>query len=149
MKILAVNLILLSTLIFSLASGAERCVPTRSDAEGPFYKPNAPERAKTGKGLVVRGAVLSARDCRPLGGARIEWWQANPQGVYDDAHRATVIAGADGTYRYESDFPAPYGMRKPHVHVKVFAPDHQPLTTQIYPKPGQKEIRFDFVLRPE
>ena len=39
-----------------------------------------------------------------------------------------------------------YG-RPPHIHVKVLAPGHAPLTTQIYPKAGQTEVAFDFVLR--
>jgi hypothetical protein len=33
--------------------------------------------------------------------------------------------------------------------VKVSAPGHRTLVTQIYPKPGQSEIGFDFVLQPD
>ena len=36
-----------------------KCVPTVEDAEGPFYKPGAPERLSTGSGLAVSGEVLS------------------------------------------------------------------------------------------
>jgi protocatechuate 3,4-dioxygenase beta subunit len=54
-----------------------------------------------------------------------------------------------GSYRPETSFPPPYAGRPPHIHVKVFAPGHRPLTTQLYPKPGQKELSADFVLRPE
>jgi protocatechuate 3,4-dioxygenase beta subunit len=132
-----------------ILAGQPACAPTAGDMEGPFYKPNAPERSKTGNGLVVRGVVRSARDCAPLSGARIEWWQANTKGSYDDAHRATMRAEKEGSYRYESDFPPPYSGRPPHIHVKIFAPGHRPLTTQLYPKPGQKEISFDFVLSPQ
>src|SRR3989337_2507896 len=39
------------------------CAPTAPDQEGPFYKPNAPERATIGRGLVVAGAVRSAGQC--------------------------------------------------------------------------------------
>ncbi|MGH7774377.1 MAG: intradiol ring-cleavage dioxygenase [Candidatus Binatia bacterium] len=132
-----------------ILAGQPACAPTVGDMEGPFYKPNAPERSKTGNGLVVRGVVRSAHDCAPLSGARIEWWQANTKGSYDEAHRATMRAGKDGSYRYESDFPPPYSGRPSHIHVKVFAPGHRLLTTQIYPKEGQREIVFDFVIRPQ
>lgn len=122
------------------------CVPTRPDAEGPFYVPGAPERASTGRGLVVAGAVRSAANCTPLAGARLEWWSANPRGRYDDDHRATQRADGEGRYRYETDFPPSYGFRRPHLHVRVSAPGHRPLVTQIYPKSGQPAVDFDFVL---
>lgn len=125
------------------------CPPTRPDAEGPFYKPNAPERASVGHGLVVAGTVRTVGTCAPIPNARLEWWQANPQGHYDDAHRATHKADGDGRYRFETSFPPPYFGRPSHLHVKVLAPGHRPLTTQVYPQPGQPEIAFDFVLRPE
>ncbi len=128
---------------------AQPCAPTRSDAEGPFYKPNAPVRTSIGRGLLVRGTVRSARGCGPLAGARLEWWQANASGQYDDAHRAIMQAGEDGTYRFETDFPTAYAGRPPHIHVKVFAPRHRPLTTQLYPRPGQSQLDADFVLVPE
>ena len=43
-----------------------KCVPTGEDAEGPFYKPGAPERLSTGSGLAVSGDVISYPDCRPI-----------------------------------------------------------------------------------
>ncbi len=126
------------------------CAPTRSDAEGPFYKPNAPERASTGRGLVVSGAVRSAAGCGVIPGARLEWWAANPQGRYDDEHRAIQRADAGGRYRYETDFPGGYGFfRRPHLHVRVAAPGHRPLVTQLYPEAGQTALDFDFVLVPD
>jgi protocatechuate 3,4-dioxygenase beta subunit len=124
------------------------CAPTPADMEGPFYKPNAPVRASIGRGMVVAGVVRAAGNCAPIPNARIEWWQANPQGEYDDAHRATQTADAEGRYRFETNFPRAYFDRPPHIHVKVFAPDHRTLTTQIYPRAGQTEIAFDFVLLP-
>jgi protocatechuate 3,4-dioxygenase beta subunit len=113
---------------------------------GPFYKPNAPERGQTGRGLVVSGHVRSAADCAPLRGARIEWWSANTRGEYDDDHRATQVTDAEGRYRYETDFPARYPGRPPHLHVRLTAAGHQPLVTQVYPSPGQTAIETDFVL---
>jgi protocatechuate 3,4-dioxygenase beta subunit len=125
------------------------CTPTAPDAEGPFYKPNAPERASIGRGLVVAGTVRTAGSCAPIPRARVEWWQANSQGEYDDAHRASQTADGEGRYRFETSLPGVYPGRPPHLHVRVVAPGHRPLTTQLYPQPGQTEIPFDFVLRPQ
>ncbi|HLC40561.1 MAG TPA: intradiol ring-cleavage dioxygenase [Methylomirabilota bacterium] len=131
------------------AAAQGQCAPTRPDAEGPFYQPNAPRRTSIGTGFIVQGTVRSARGCTPIPGARIEWWQANPRGEYDDQHRATMASDQSGSYRLETSFPPPYAGRPPHIHVKVFAPRHRPLTTQLYPKPGQKELSIDFVVLAE
>ena len=130
-------------------SPQNRCAPTSPDAEGPFYTPDAPQRTSTGKGFVVAGTVRSAASCAPLAGARIEWWSADGRGRYDDAHRASGTAGAAGRYRYETDPPGRYPGRPPHVHVRVTAPGHQPLVTQLYPTAGQAALEVDFVLVPE
>jgi len=129
-----------------LTAAQPTCVPTRPDAEGPFYKANAPERSRTGKGFVVAGTVKSATDCVPLAEAQIEWWAANSKGEYDDEHRAMQKADKEGRYRYETDAPGLYPGRPIHLHVRVTAPGHRPLITQIYPKAGQPAINFDFVL---
>ena len=132
----------------TLRSAEPACAPTEPDVDGPFYKPNAPERGSTGRGLVVSGSVQSASVCNPVAVARIEWWAANPDGSYDDEHRATQQADADGRYRYETDFPAGYFFRPPHLHVRVTSAGHRTLITQIYPKEGESSINFDFVLVP-
>jgi len=133
-------------LLVGPAAGQPPCRPTRPDAEGPFYTPNAPERERTGRGLVVSGAVRSAAGCAALPGARLEWWSANPTGEYDDAHRATQRADGEGRYRYETDFPGRYPGRPPHLHVRVTAPGHRALVTQLYPRPGPSALEIDFVL---
>ena len=133
-----------------LASAATpACAPTRPDGLGPFYEPNAPERDKTGQGLVISGTVRSARGCHALEGARIEWWSANSRGDYDAAHRATQQADADGRYHYTTDFPGRYPGRPPHVHVRVTAPGHRTLVTQVYPRQAQTALDADLVLVPE
>jgi protocatechuate 3,4-dioxygenase beta subunit len=132
----------------SASAGQPGCAPTRPDSLGPFYVPGAPDRSRTGSGLVVSG-IVRATDCRPVGGAIIEWWSANPQGEYDEAHRARQRAGTDGSYRYETDFPGRYPGRPPHLHLKVTAPGHRPLVTQLYPEAGQTPLAVDLVLRRE
>ncbi len=132
------------------ALAAERsCPPTRPDTQGPYYRPNAPARTVTGRGLVVQGVVRSHPDCKPVPGAMIEWWAADGAGVYDDLHRATLQADPEGRYRYETDFPGRYAGRPPHLHLRVTAAGLRTLVTQIYPAPGQTSLVVDLVLLPE
>jgi protocatechuate 3,4-dioxygenase beta subunit len=111
-------------------AGQPSCSPTLADAEGPFFVPGAPERSVIGRGLVVTGTIRSTGSCAPIPGARLEWWQANPRGEYDNAHRATQMADADGRYRFETTPPGVYPGRPPHLHVKISSPGHRTLTTQ-------------------
>ena len=94
----------------------------------------------------MTGRVLTIERCTPLARARLEWWSANPSGDYDDAHRANQAADDEGRYRYETDVPGKYPGRPLHVHVRVTAPGHRALVTQIYPQPGQSAVDVDFVL---
>lgn len=126
---------------------AAACSPTSPDALGPFYVAGAPERSRTGDGLTVEGIVRSARECKALSGAKLEWWSANPRGDYDDGHRATQVTDAEGHFRYVTDMPGKYPGRPVHLHVKVTAPGHKALVTQIYPKAGQGTVASDFVLQ--
>jgi protocatechuate 3,4-dioxygenase beta subunit len=124
-----------------------KCRATAPDSLGPFYEPGAPVRSRVGAGYLLRGRVLSAATCRPVRRARIEFWLVNAQGEYDDAHRATVVARADGRYRFESNRPVAYGSRPPHIHVRVTARGHRPLVTQHYPRVSRTSATFDLVLR--
>lgn len=130
-------------------TAAHKCPPTPWDEIGPFYRKDAPLRSKIGSGYVLSGTVRSAADCRPLPGARIEFWQANPGGTYDDAHRATIIADRRGRYRLETDLPAPYAQRPPHIHILVDMPGFAGLISQHYPQRNKKSGTFDLVLSPE
>src|SRR6266550_3699153 len=116
------------------------CAPTKADMLGPFYKPDAPERAVTGHGLVVNGTIRSANGCGPLSRAQLEWWSADGRGEYQDELRATQRAARDGTFRYETVAPGRYPGRPPHLHVKISAPGHRTLVTQLYPRDGQRAI---------
>lgn len=133
---------------FPSTPSPKACAPTPSDALGPFYKPGAPVRDRVGQGHMLRGVVRSSADCSPIPGAQIEFWLAGPDGRYGDDYRATVFAGPDGTYRFESHFPPAYSGRPPHIHIRVTAPGYQTLVTQYYPRPGQTEGTMDLVLIP-
>lgn len=147
-RIAVVGLVLLALAAPAAAQEDPTCAPTKPDMLGPFYKPDAPERPRTGSGLVVAGVVRSTRGCVPLPGARIEWWSADERGEYRDDLRATQHADAQGRFTYETVSPGRYPGRPPHLHVKVTAPDHKPLVTQLYPRHQQRTISTDLVLTP-
>lgn len=128
---------------------AAACTPTPWDEIGPFYRPNPPLRSSIGKGYLLSGTVRSSADCSIIPNARIEFWQTNPSGQYDDAHRATVIADRSGRYRLETSPPPGYGVRPSHIHVLVDAKGFEGLVTQHYPKPGALGAQLDLVLVPE
>jgi Dioxygenase len=144
-------LVLIGALWLAGAAGSDarvtKCRATAPDALGPFYEPGAPVRSRVGAGYVLRGRVLAAATCRHVRAARIEFWLVNDQGEYDDAHRATVFAGRDGRYRFESNRPIAYGPRPPHIHIRVSARGFRTLVTQHYPRPGRASAVFDLVLR--
>jgi protocatechuate 3,4-dioxygenase beta subunit len=131
------------------ADAQSACAPTRADMLGPFYEPGAPERSTTGRGFVVSGIVRSAKGCLALPAARLEWWSATPSGEYDREHRATQDTDGGGRYRYETSVPGRYPGRPPHVHVRVSAPGHRTLVTQLYPEHGETALQMDFVLTPD
>jgi len=151
MKRLPATILLLLLLLPApgLSALEYRCPPTPPDADGPFYRPGAPVTNRIGSGYELSGEVKPALDCTPVRAARIEIWMTGPDGMYHDRWRATVLPRANGRYYFVSHFPAPYGSRPPHIHLRVEAAGFQELFTQHYPLPGQKRATFDLVLIPE
>jgi protocatechuate 3,4-dioxygenase beta subunit len=98
---------------------------------------------------MLKGIVKSTKDCAPIPGAKIEFWQVNLNGQYDDDHRATMYSEASGVYSFESNFPPAYESRPPHIHIRVSAQGYQTLITQYYPTVGETEGTFDLVLMPD
>ncbi len=138
------------------------CALTPRQPEGPFYPVAIDEAdwdltrvagvAGRAEGTVIEvtGRVFGA-GCGPLAGCVIELWQANRHGRYDhpgDRQRqrrldpgfqgyARLVADADGAYRFVTVMPGAYPassswMRPPHIHFRLHAPGHRPLTTQMY-----------------
>jgi protocatechuate 3,4-dioxygenase beta subunit len=120
------------------------CVPTADNIEGPFFKPGAPHRAvlagarDRGQPLALAGRVLGA-GCAPLAGALLEVWHADHRGAYDLAgfrYRGTLRTDEAGRWTVRTIVPGRYRdgrrYRPMHVHVKLRAPHHRGLTTQLY-----------------
>lgn len=87
-----------------------------------------------GTRLTLEGLVLTTA-CKPVSHARLDFWQADSHGQYDDSGfrlRSHQFTDAHGRYRLETIVPGPYPGRTPHVHVKVHAPGQPTLTTELY-----------------
>jgi protocatechuate 3,4-dioxygenase beta subunit len=123
---------------------------TPEQTEGPYYKAGPPRRRSLaepgvkGRRLLVRGRVLST-DCKPLARVRLDFWQADGQGEYDNRGyrlRGYQLTDRKGRYRLETVVPAQYESRAPHIHVKVTPRGGATLTSQLY-LPGAAANRSD------
>ena len=117
---------------------------------------------ESGTPLTWTGTVTST-DGTPLGGAKVELWHADDDGFYSQFApdipawnlRGSFTADADGAFEIHTIQPAPYQIptdgscgpliaaagwhawRPAHIHLKVSAPDHQLITTQLYFEGGE------------
>jgi protocatechuate 3,4-dioxygenase beta subunit len=130
--------------------------PTLAQTEGPFFKPSSPERSElleagmAGQPIELAGFVLS-RDCKPIAGALLDFWQADDKGNYDNSGfrlRGHQFTDADGRFRLRTVVPGAYVGRTRHIHVKVQPRGGRVLTTQLY-FPGEAKNRSDGLFRKE
>jgi catechol 1,2-dioxygenase len=110
-----------------------------------------------GTPLLFQGQVTNCSG-EPLAGAKVEIWHADDEGFYSQFApgipewnlRGTVIADEQGNFKIHTMEPAPYQIptdgscgkliaaagwhawRPAHLHLKVSAPGHQLITTQLY-----------------
>jgi protocatechuate 3,4-dioxygenase beta subunit len=123
--------------------------------EGPYYKPNSPERTRlfepgiSGDRLTLTGYVFDIQG-KTIAHAWLDFWQANGRGEYDNS--GYVLRGHQytdelGKYVLETVVPGAYSFRTPHIHVKVKATsDGSILTTQLF-IPGLTSNKTDFLYR--
>jgi hypothetical protein len=123
------------------AAGACAAGYEEPDALSPSYRPGAPVREVVGQGHVLTGTVRSSRDCAPVAGARVELWPEIAGQGHPDGQRATVLTGADGGYRFQSDPPE-------HIHMLVSAVGFEPVASNRYHPEGRAAGRFDVLLTP-
>ena len=114
--------------------------PTPAQTEGPYYKAGPPKRRSfvkpgtKGRRLVLTGRVRT-RSCRPVKGARVDFWQADAGGSYDNSgyrFRGYQLTDRKGRYRLSTVAPGEYPGRTRHIHVKVTPAGGEELTTQLY-----------------
>ena len=87
-----------------------------------------------GTKLVITGYVYST-DCKPVGNAKLDFWQADANGVYDNSGytlRGHQFTDANGHYELTTVVPGIYTGRTEHIHVKVQAPNGKLITTQLF-----------------
>jgi hydroxyquinol 1,2-dioxygenase len=151
-----------------LVIGLNHRVPdgaTESTVFGPFFVADAPHAGHgddiaagaPGAPCLMSGRILSV-DGTPLGGAVIDVWQADDDGLYDVQRpeldgprgRAQLRARDDGSFSFWSVLPVAYPipqdgpvgellaaggrgpMRPAHVHFRIQAPGHATLTTHVF-----------------
>jgi catechol 1,2-dioxygenase len=129
-----------------LFGGREAGAPTEDSTLGPYYKAGAPFRGKLtpplaeGTVLIIRGRVWGHDTKSPLPFARLDLWQTDAGGRYDNrgyAYRGRILADEQGHYEYETVHPGPYplgrGASRPgHIHYRVTHPGYGTLVTQLY-----------------
>ena len=134
------------------SASAATCRLTPSATEGPYYKAGAPRRTdinqprQSGRTIVLTGLVRT-NGCRAIAGAKLELWQANAAGDYDNTGyklRGWVRTNASGRYRIVTIIPGIYEGRTRHIHVKVTAPGGPTLTSQLY-FPGTAQNNSDSI----
>ncbi len=148
-----------TTLPAAAAAPSTACTPgalTPAQTEGPYYKANPPANANllqpglTGARLTVTGYVFDAA-CRPIPGARVDFWQADSEGQYDNqgyTMRGYQLTDAQGRYAVETVVPGLYPGRTRHIHVKITPPGGAMLTTQLY-FPGEPANNRDGIFSPQ
>lgn len=136
-----------------LLPGANVCILTPQQVEGPFYFDPKLVRSdivedRKGVALILKLQVVTAAACEPLKGARVDVWHADALGLYSgypgqsDAHnistegghflRGTQHCDDDGIVTFDTIYPGWYRGRTTHIHCKVFLDDRNVLTTQLY-----------------
>lgn len=87
--------------------------PTPPQTEGPYFKPNSPQRTSLvnpgtpGTRLTVTGHAYGL-DCQPLTGVLLDFWQADVNGRYDNAgfgFRGHQFTTAQGTFTLSTIVP--------------------------------------------
>ncbi|MEU2224886.1 carbohydrate-binding protein [Streptomyces sp. NPDC018347] len=129
--------------------------PTPEQIEGPYFKPNSPQRTSLlepglpGTRLTVTGYVFG-RACLPLAGVLLDFWQADDNGAYDNTgfrFRGHQYTDSRGAYTLTTIVPGLYPGRTRHLHVKVQAPNRPVLTTQLY-FPNEPRNNTDTIFDP-
>ena len=138
------------------AEAAPACVLTPVTSEGPFYFDPKLVRAditenRPGVRLALAIRVVTAGNCAPLAGARVDVWHADAHGVYSGYEnqqgtedgteklaagktflRGTQFADRDGRATFQTVYPSWYRGRTPHIHYKILLGKDEVAVSQLY-----------------
>jgi protocatechuate 3,4-dioxygenase beta subunit len=114
---------------------------TPQQIEGPYFVDGMPNRSdlRSSDGTIQEGIPLHLNlnvydvdddgSCVPFSGAKVDIWEANPQGIYSgvaeegtegkDFLRGYQITDDNGTVQFTTVYPGWYEGRAIHIHVKV------------------------------
>ena len=131
--------------------------PTPQLTEGPYYKFGAPlrtdlrEEGTIGEPITITGFVYDT-NCQKIAGAWIDFWQADGEGVYDNAGyklRGHQFTDSLGKYTLNTVIPGKYPGRTPHIHVKLRATQNSPkISSQLF-MPGESQNQTDPIFNKE
>lgn len=121
------------------------CVLAPEQTEGPYYIPDSPVRRNIAEGLpgtplTLNLQVLDAEACESIGGATVELWHADAEGVYsafgegtgEDFLRGAQRTSGSGLATFDTIYPGWYPGRTVHIHVKVHVDGNEVHTGQLY-----------------
>lgn len=129
---------------------------TPAVADDKTFRAGAPQRAKLadagtpGQRLILTGTVKGVV-CGPIKGARVDFWQADAQGLYDAAGfrlRGYQLTDANGQYRVETIVPAATAGRARHLGARIEAAGKPGLLTALF-FPDDRANAHDPAFRPE
>jgi protocatechuate 3,4-dioxygenase beta subunit len=121
------------------AGGCNGFVLTPGQIGGTHFKTSPVRHSELGPGIqgtqiTLSGYVLTS-GCRAVRGARVDFWQADEHGTYDDTGvrlRSHQFTDARGHYWLQTILPGPYANRTRHLHVTVRARGEHTVTTMLY-----------------
>ena len=147
-----------------MVNSSEHADATEATVLGPFFLDDSPRvelggdvaGGAPGQPCWVEGTVRDT-DGRPVGGARVEVWEADEEGFYDVQYddgrrcaRAHLLTDDEGGFRFWAVTPTPYPiphdgpvgalleatgrspMRASHLHVMVTADGYRDLVTHVF-----------------
>jgi protocatechuate 3,4-dioxygenase beta subunit len=123
----------------SAVTGCNGFVHTPGQIGGTHFKASPARHSELGPGIggtqiVLSGYVFTSA-CRPVRAARIDFWQADQNGAYDDSGtrlRSHQFTNGQGHYWLQTILPGPYANRTRHLHVTVRVHGERAVTTMLY-----------------
>lgn len=126
-------------------------VPADSDADLTMIKGHS--KRALGQVIEIRGRVLDMKG-NPIGGARLDLWQANAAGRYahpvdpatapldpDFQGFASIVSDSNGDWRLITIKPAgydsPIGHRPPHIHFDIRGRAHRNVAQLYFPEDAE------------